>query len=109
METSTLTSLGATMGFVWLVTQFVKGFIPRAPQNAVALVVGQLFVLPFWYGGTLKLDGANTEHWSGWMIAFVYALIGTASAMKAHDVGSDPKTLIKRMKAGKPIKVGRLP
>ena len=103
MEGSTLTSLGATMGFVWMVTQFVKGAVPRLPQNVLALVVGQLFVLPFWYGGMLKLDGADPHTAVGWVIAGVYALIGTASAMKAHDIGSSPKTIIKRVKAGKPV------
>lgn len=103
MEASTLTSLGATMGFVWMVTQFIKGFVPKMPQNLLALVVGQLFVLPFWYGGMLKLDGADPQTTVGWVIAGVYALIGTASAMKAHDLGSNPKTVIKKVKDGKPL------
>ena len=91
------------MGFVWMVTQFIKGFLPRVPQNVLALVVGQAFVLPFWQAGLLGLDGADPTTITGWFIAGVYALIGTASAMKAHDIGSDPKTVIKRIKAGKPV------
>lgn len=86
-----------------MATQFVKGALPRVGQRLIALVLGQLFVLPFWYIGILELDGADPSEVAGWVVAFVYALVGTAAAMQAHDVGSSPKTVIKRIKNGKAV------
>ena len=103
MIESTLGSLMALMGFCWVATQFLKGFMVFVPQKLLALIVGEAVTLLFWHAGLVTLDGAEVGTWVGAAVAAVYALFAVATSMQAHDAGSNPETLIKRIKKGKPV------
>jgi hypothetical protein len=102
IENTTL-SLASLMGGVLLITQFVKGFLPRVSRNLLALLFGVGGTIVFWGGGKIKLADADPSDPWGWGMAAFYALLAVAGAMKAHDAGESPKSFFKRVKKGKVV------
>jgi hypothetical protein len=100
MLENTIGSLAGLAGLTWVATQFVKNMMPKAPQNAVALVLGQLATITLWRAGVVHLDGADASSVWGWLTAALYGLFAMATSAKGHELGQEPRRLVARVKGG---------